>query len=215
MGRHLFSLTTVGLLTVLLCASAPVRADDEVDAKVAKIKAAYVLNFIKYTTWPEEQFEDEDSPIVVRVIDRENKLAATIKKTIGGKSARGRPVVVRRLVVPTEPAEPTADEAKAHRQAVKGFIEQIRCCHLLYICESETEHTRQILRELKGADVLSVSDAPRFAERGGMLGLTLRRNRVMFDANPGAVAKTRVKVSSKVLKLARIVETAEVKRGDS
>ena len=207
MGRRQFIPTALGLAAMLLCLSASARADDKLDAKVAKIKAAYLLNFIKYTTWPDESFEDEDTPIVVGVIDRKKTLGPTIEKTIRGKSAHDRRIVVRRLLIPTAPPEPTVEQEKARRQAVEEFLEQTRRCHLLYICGCEADKVKWILEELNGSDVLTVSDTPEFAERGGMLGLTLRRKRVVFDANPRAIGKTNVKVSSKVLKLARIVKT--------
>ena len=71
------------------------------------------------------------------------------------------------------------------------------------------EMVKQIIALLQGAAVLTVSDAPRFAERGGMLGLVVREGRLAFDANAEAIRQTRLKVSSKVLRLARIVETTE------
>ena len=53
--------------------------------------------------------------------------------------------------------------------------------------------------------MLTVGDAPGFARDGGMLGLVQQGSRIVFDANPTAIRVSGLQVSSKVLKLARIV----------
>jgi hypothetical protein len=61
------------------------------------------------------------------------------------------------------------------------------------------------LDEFVGQPVLTVGDAPGFARDGGMLGLVQQGSRIVFDANPTAIRVSGLQVSSKVLKLARIV----------
>jgi len=53
--------------------------------------------------------------------------------------------------------------------------------------------------------VLTVSDGERLAEQGAMINLRLRGQKVGFDINLAAVDGAGLKLSSQLLKLARIV----------
>ncbi len=56
--------------------------------------------------------------------------------------------------------------------------------------------------------MLTVSDVPGFAQSGGMLGLVRRSGSIVFEANPVAIRNSRLMLSAKVLKLARITRSA-------
>jgi hypothetical protein len=92
---------------------------------------------------------------------------------------------------------------------MSSFCARLRGSHAVYVATLDHPRRRSILTCLERADVLTVSDQPDFAADGGMLGLVLQETRIVFDANPAAIKETRVSVSSKVLRLARIVETRE------
>jgi hypothetical protein len=62
-----------------------------------------------------------------------------------------------------------------------------------------------LIEALEAKGVLTVGDLPGFAEAGGMIGLRLDDNRVVFDANPVVIRRSRVRVSARVLQLATIV----------
>jgi hypothetical protein len=90
------------------------------------------------------------------------------------------------------------------------FRDKLRQSNVLYICQSERARMSNILEQLEGADVLTVSDLPQFPDSGGMIGLVVTEGRVAFDVNIDQIKKTQVVVSSKVLKLARrIIQARE------
>jgi hypothetical protein len=57
--------------------------------------------------------------------------------------------------------------------------------------------------------VLTVSDMDNFGRRGGMIRLVLDQNRVRFRINAEAARQNEVVISSKLLRMAEIVETTQ------
>jgi hypothetical protein len=64
----------------------------------------------------------------------------------------------------------------------------------------------QPLQAAKGSPVLVVGDSPGFARAGGMIGLIADNGSVLFEINPRAAEESHLKISSKLLALARIVD---------
>ena len=59
---------------------------------------------------------------------------------------------------------------------------------------------------MKGAPVLTVGDGDGFARGGGMIGLFVEDGRMRFAINPNAAQRAGLRLSSQLLKLARIVK---------
>jgi len=76
---------------------------------------------------------------------------------------------------------------------------------MVFISRSEKGRLTEILDTIKGAPVLTVADMDRFAHRGGMVNLYLEHNKVRFEINVKAAAEAKLKISSKLLRLAKIV----------
>jgi len=79
------------------------------------------------------------------------------------------------------------------------------CAHLVFIAASEQRQLPAILRELEGRGVLTVGDTPGFAESGVVLNLVMKDQRVRFEANAAAAARARLRLSSHLLRMARMV----------
>jgi YfiR/HmsC-like len=67
------------------------------------------------------------------------------------------------------------------------------------------EERHLILEGVGGASVLTMGESERFVRLGGMIAFTLDQQRVRFTINPEAAESSRLRNSSKVLSLARIV----------
>jgi hypothetical protein len=159
-----------------------------------RIKAGMLLNFIKFTQWPEGAFAKPDSDIEVAVIG-EGDIAAAIEDTLRDQRPGDRGLHVRHARVPKAPEE------------WDSFVAEARKAHVIYFCDSEREGFARVLDALGDAPALTVSDTRDFAARGGMLGLKIAKDRVVFDANPGRIRASGLRVSSQVLRLASTVET--------
>ena len=60
----------------------------------------------------------------------------------------------------------------------------------------------EIVKALRGASVLSVSDIEEFCPSGGVIAFAMEGQRVRFRINVNAAARANLKISSKLLQLA-------------
>jgi hypothetical protein len=79
-------------------------------------------------------------------------------------------------------------------------------CQILYVSASEEPKFRSILLVTQHDQVLTVSDSPHFVENGGMIQLNLENQRVTFNVNLKTVENAGLKISSKLLQIAKVVK---------
>jgi hypothetical protein len=176
---------TIRLLSIVcvLCVaviSYPVRASEPAMSEYL-LKAAFIYNIAKFVEWPPGSFESEKAPIILCVLGKD-PFGYTLN-TIDGKIVQGRTLIVKRI----------------------ERIDELRTCHILFISSSEMNKLQQVLQSLKDSKILTVSDMPHFAQSGGIINLITVDNKINMEINVTAVEKSRIQVSSKLLKLARIV----------
>lgn len=152
-----------------------------------QVKAAYLFNFLKFVEWPDDAFSDSLAPFVIGIAG-DDPFGESLPQVIIGKTVQGRDLVIR----------------KYHAG------ENMRGCHILFIDASEKKRLPQLVAGLKGSSVLIVSDMARFLNDGGMIQFLSENNRVRFAINVDATGRANLKVSSKLLSLAR-VEGSNVK----
>lgn len=167
-----------------------------IEVEAAEVKAAYLLNFLRYTDWPPASFADDASPLRVAILDDDQVADALEAIVQRSASVRGRGVEVQRFTAAGLVGKPAA-------------MAELREAHLVFFGRRVRDRAARLLAELEGSDVLTVGDLPRFAETGGMIGLRRDGQRIVFDANPAAIRPTKLIVSARVLKLARLVGSAE------
>jgi hypothetical protein len=80
-----------------------------------------------------------------------------------------------------------------------------KSCEIVFISTTESDHLREDLAILGNDDVLTVSDAPDFLQRGGMIQFVLVSNHVRFAVNLDAVNRTHLILSSELLRVASSV----------
>jgi YfiR/HmsC-like len=83
-----------------------------------------------------------------------------------------------------------------------------RHCQMVFVSSSEKSRVAEILDGLKGTNALVVGETEGFAAAGGMIQFVLEDNRVRFLINTDATDRAGLKVSSKLLSLARVVHDA-------
>lgn len=79
-------------------------------------------------------------------------------------------------------------------------------CDLLFVSRSEGERVEAILEPLRNAPVLTVSDTPGFAQRGGIVELQNRGGRIGFEINVAAYRRAGLTISSQLLELATLFD---------
>jgi len=147
------------------------------------VKAAFLYQFTRFVEWPPSAFPDAEAPLVVGILGQD-PFGDHLRVATQGRTADGRPIVVRHV----------------------RHGEQLRQCHVLFVSASEEGRIPDVLRTVGTAGVLTVGDSPGFAEAGGTMNFVIEAARVKLEVNMRAAERARVRISSKLLTLARIVD---------
>ena len=70
---------------------------------------------------------------------------------------------------------------------------------------SERARLGQILENVRGQSILTIGDTDGFAQLGGIVNFVLEDGKVRFEINPESAGRARLRISSRLLTLARII----------
>jgi hypothetical protein len=84
-------------------------------------------------------------------------------------------------------------------------VEDAGRCQIVYVGRSERDQARNILKGIK-AGILTIGDMNQFTSSGGIINFVIVENRVSFEINIDAAERSGLKISSQLLKLAKIVK---------
>jgi hypothetical protein len=176
------ALLRAGLAALLACGAALLgpagtRAQSPRELEY-EVKAAFLYNFTKFVEWPAEAFTHERSPIVLCVVG-DDPFGKSLETLVRGETVEGRSLAIDRKT--------------------DGNFRQ---CHLMFVSRSERGRFSELLGGLGDSDVLTVGDAPGFLEAGGLINFTLEGGKVRFAINQAAAERSRLKISSKLMRLA-------------
>jgi hypothetical protein len=94
-----------------------------------------------------------------------------------------------------------------HQAASLAELTPAGGCDLVFVARSEEQRLDGILATLADQPVLTVSDTPGFAARGGIVELEARGSRIGFTINVAAYRRAGLTISSQLLELATLLET--------
>jgi len=143
------------------------------------VKAAYLFNFGKFLRQPETPRQPSFDICVLGHDD----FGGALDKLTANEQLNGVP---------------------EHTLHVENAVAARRCA-IVFISGSEADHLKQDLNDLAGYPVLTVSDVPRFVERGGMIAFETQAKHVRFLVGLDAVTKAGLGLSSELLKVALAV----------
>lgn len=146
------------------------------------VEAAYLLDFGKFLRSSGESQAVRRATFDVCMVGRDS-LGRSIDRLAANESIDGRAVRIVRDVAPS----------------------RARNCAIAFIADGDDEAIREDLRAFSGADVLTVSDAPNFLNNGGMIQFVLQKDHVRFAVNLDALRKTRLVLSSQLIRVALYV----------
>lgn len=148
-----------------------------------EIKAGFIYNFFRFVQWP-----NSDDKLTLGVLGTdpfEGGLREFESRPLSGKT-----FIIKHLA--------SAKDAKS--------------CDAVYIGPSESARLSATLAVLRGTPVLTISDLPEFADKGGAIALTTESNRIRFIVNLDTLKQNDLKASSNMLKLASRTITADSDR---
>ncbi|MCE5315086.1 MAG: YfiR family protein [Armatimonadota bacterium] len=148
-----------------------------------ELKSAYIFNFVKFVEWPDGSFSDANSPIVIGILG-DDPFGNTIDNAVANKTVNGRKLHI-------------------HRFKKASDLKQV---HVLYISASEDKHLMDTFNVLKDKPVLTIGETGSYARSGGIIRFLNEDNKIRFSIYADKAKKVGLKISSKLLKLAKTVK---------
>jgi len=146
----------------------------------AQLKAGFLYNFAQFVEWPTPTVEDD--PFVISVMGDVNFDGAL--EQMQGREVNGRKIAVQFV-----------DE----QDDVSG-------CAILFIAAPDDRATASALARVGGSPVLTVGESARFTKLGGIIRLYKENDRLRFEVNVSRAQSAGLRISSKMLGLARITK---------
>ena len=159
-------------------------ADGQLPAEIEyQIKASFVYTVAKFVDWPLGSFPSAGAPLTLGVLADDKAVSDAIAAALKGKRVHDRPLVVRQV-----------HDARRARE-----------CQILYVGGGRAATDPGVLGLAAARGVLTVGEGRTFAQDGGILGLTLQESMVQFEVNIEAAQKAGLVISSKILRLGRVI----------
>ena len=175
------TILAVALLVVVAAALASLAAGDASASRKAsesQLKAAMIYRLATFVRWSDGSLPEGTFGIC---IIGDDSMASALESITSGRKLLGRELRVGHL----------PDVATAEADCALAFL-------------GHTRHDAfDALLERFDANVLTVSDMPEFARRGGMIEIrSVGRKKLRFEVNQGAFERAELGVSSRLLELA-------------
>jgi hypothetical protein len=147
-----------------------------------QVKAAFLFHFAQFVDWPPEAFKDAATPLTYCTVG-EDPFRGALDGSLNGKTIEGRPVRV------------------LHFQKAQ----EIQGCQILFLGIPEKKFVSTTLATLRASPVLTVGESENFVQQGGMIGFFVEDNKVRFEINLDAAERAKLKISARLLALAKTV----------
>jgi hypothetical protein len=147
-----------------------------------RVKALFIYNFAKFVEWPPGTFADPRDPFVM-CLAGQDPFGQDFEAAVKGKTINSREIVIKRV----------------------AKVEEARACQVLFVA-LDKKRAKLLLSSLSANPVLSVGENEGFADGGGIICFAIEGNKVRFDINLEAAERAHLKISSKLLSLARSVK---------
>jgi hypothetical protein len=169
------------LLLVAFAMHASAQAQGRVEASEASVKAAFLYKFASYVEWPPSALAAADAPFVFAVAGSD-EVAAELERIASGKTVQGHPAAVRRVT--------------------EG--ESLTGVHVLFVGRSRSE-PRALVRAAQQPGLLVVTEGERGLDLGSAINFVIADERVGFEVSVEAAERNGLKISSRMLNVARKV----------
>jgi len=221
---------------VVLCGSwanvcgVPESRSDESFAKEYQIKAAFIYNFMKFIEWPKEKTNEvkeeervensteakaEKNGVMIIGIVGDSPFGKALEPIIK-KKINNRKLVIQEFECLDEYKARVKNRAKYKEEYMAEYGEALKKCHVLFFHATKGHNYHDFLELVRDSNVLTVGDMKDFTAKGGIIGFVVEKGKVRFEINLTTARRAKLKISSKLLRLAkRVIEekkTTEEKR---
>jgi hypothetical protein len=148
-----------------------------------RLKAAFIYKITDFIDWPLDAFEDKSSPLTISVIGRSPFFE-------GLNSLKEEKLKNRKLIL----------------RSSQKIDEQTKSSHIVVVGALQEYRLEKILASLKNSHALIIGENQGFCQKGGILNLVIKKGKIRFEINLKKAKQSGLKVSSRVLRMAKIVE---------
>ena len=149
-----------------------------------RVKVAFLFNFASLVKWPEESFHGPDAPFVICHYGG-SQTRGLFETAYSGRMVERHPIEVWDL----------------------SSVDDVLGCHIMMITAERSEEVDDFLSAVAGKSVLTIGETDGFARSGGVIGFYSDGSKIRFEVNLGAAKSARLRISSRLLKLARLVSS--------
>lgn len=146
------------------------------------VKAAFLFHFAQFIEWPPAAFNDANAPLTFCTLG-DDPFHGALDQSISRKTIESRPLRVHHL----------------------KQLQEVEDCQVIFLGADNKNRIPTLLASLEDSPVLNVGETEHFAQEGGMIGLSLEENKYRFEINLGSVEHAKLKLSSRLLTLAKMV----------
>ena len=173
----------LGMAVSLLLASLALPAQEFVTQEY-RAKASYLAKFPSFIEWPEPALPPGDAPFLLRVFG-DFPFGLSLADSTRGGSIHQRRIVPRWI----------------------RKEQDLLTCHVLFVSQSEQKRYRRVLEIVSAQQILTVEKTPDFLDAGGILCFSMEKEILWFEVNLDEANRAHLKISSRLLALARRVVT--------
>ena len=147
-----------------------------------RAKANFLANFPSFVDWPASAFATQQAPFLICVFG-DFSFGTSLAERTHAIDYQGRRVEV----------------VWVHKES------ELSLCQILFVSRNDPKHYAKVLEAVRGRNVLTVGETPNFLEAGGAVTFSFQQEAVQFEINLDAVEEAHLKMSSRLLALARRV----------
>lgn len=143
------------------------------EGQVAKYKAVFTLNFIRYIGWPDDARQGD---FVIGVL-KDSDIARRVDSQIGGKKFGFQDVVVKEF----------------------NSVDEVTDCQVLYVSSSInfSRYADQIKQKLGGSSLI-VTEIDGATQHGAMINFVVRNEVLKFEIHKGNASSQGLQISSRL-----------------
>jgi hypothetical protein len=165
---------------LIVCCLVYAQATAQAPVREYQVKAVFLYNFTQFVEWPPSAFNGTNAPFVIGILGPD-PFGGFLDETVAGEKMNGHPMVVQRYT----------------------DLKDAMACHILFI---NLPNQSEVLTGLNNRSTLTVSDKDNFARIGGMIRFFTEKNKIRLQINPSAAKAANLIISSKLLRVAEIIE---------
>jgi hypothetical protein len=180
-GRRGRMRVSLGLMMLVLGGTTRAASGADV-APEPLVKAEFIERISRLVEWPDESFANAQAAFAVCLIG-DDPFGDYLMKMTRVRTIQGRKITLTRI----------------------SDLGRLGMCNVVFVAHSEDKRLGKILEQTSGRPILTVADTSGFAERGVLVNFYRSGENVRFEVNVAAVDRSGLHISSKILRLARLV----------